>query len=70
MAIDSVFSVSTTGSQVNSTQKSAEDRVEKQVNDNDKSKASNAGASSEVNPATPTVNTGGQKIGTTINTMA
>ena len=69
MAIDSVFSVSTTGPQVNGIQKSAEDRVVEKP-ENDKNKSSNTGASSEANTATPTVNTVGQKTGTTINTTA
>ena len=66
MAIDSVFSVSTTGSQINNIQRSAEDRaVEKPTNDSNKSSTS-----SETNAATPVVNTEGQKTGTTINTTA
>lgn len=70
MAIDSVYSVSATGSPpVNSTQKSAEDRtVEKPESHNDKS--SNTGTSSEVHATAPTVNTDGQKTGTTISTKA
>ncbi|MDO8436572.1 MAG: hypothetical protein Q7S69_00185 [Nitrosomonadaceae bacterium] len=56
MATDSAYSVSTTGSQVNSTQKSAEDCVVgKQEVDKDKGRSSNTGASSEVHNATPTV---------------
>lgn len=65
MAIDSVFSVSTTGSQINNIQRSAEDRaVEKPTNDSNKS------STSSENAATPVVNTEGQKTGTTINTTA
>ncbi len=69
MAIDSVFSVSTTGPQVSGTQKSAEDRVVEKP-ETAKGKGGNTNTSSEVNTAPPTVNTGGQKIGTTVNTTA
>ena len=70
MAIDSVYSVSTTGSPpVNSTQRSAEDRtVEKPESNKDES--SNTGTSSEAHTSAPTVNTEGQKTGTTISTKA
>ena len=66
MAIDSAFSVSTTGSPVNSVQKSAEDRVvAKQEKSSDNTKTS-----SETQTSAPVVNTNSQKTGTTINTTA
>lgn len=70
MAIDSVYSASTTGSPpVNSTQKSAEDRTVEKPGSN-KDNSSNTGTSSEAHTTAPMVNTDGQKTGTTISTKA
>ncbi|MEI8384666.1 MAG: hypothetical protein WCF51_01730 [Nitrosomonadaceae bacterium] len=70
MAIDSVYFVSTTGSQqINTTQKSAEDRtVEKQ--EGKKERVGHTVQPTEVHTTPTMVNTEGQKTGTTISTKA
>ena len=70
MAIDSVYFVSTTGSQqINTTQKSEEDRtVEKQ--EGKKERVGHTAQLTEVHTTPTMVNTEGQKTGTTISTKA